>query len=55
MSMYFAYVDDILVGEGLMRLIVLCVFEQNFVHVSGGILIQFVGGTEDDQGDFAIA
>jgi len=47
--------QDILVRLGLMRLVVFCIFEQNFVHVRAGVLEQFVVGVEDDDGDLAVA
>lgn len=37
-----------------MRLVVLCIFEQDFIHVRAGILKELVGAVEDDQGDFAV-
>jgi len=36
-------------------LVVLCIFQKNLVHVSGGILEQLVVGVKDDDGDFAVA
>ena len=30
-----------------------CVLQQDLVHVSGGVLKQFVVGIEDDDGDLA--
>ncbi len=38
-----------------MRLVVLCVLEEDLVHVGGGVLVQLVGGAEDDEGDLAVA
>ena len=38
-----------------MGLVVLCVFEQDLVHVGAGVLEQLVGAVEDDQGDLAVA
>ena len=38
-----------------MRLVVLGVFEQDFVHVGRGVLVQFVAAAEDDEGDLAVA
>lgn len=46
--------NDIGIGPALMRLIVLCVFEQDLVHVSTGILEQLVRMVEDDQGNLAV-
>ena len=37
-----------------MGLVVLCVFEQDFVHVGAGILEQLVGVVEDDEGDLTV-
>lgn len=48
------YLYNVLVGEGLVGLIVLCIFQQNFVHIRTGILVQFVATAKDDQGDLAI-
>ncbi len=49
------HVDDVLVGERLVRLVVLGVLEQHLVHVCGGVLVQLVGRAEDDEGDLAVA
>jgi len=49
------YLDDVLVGEGLVGLIVLGVLEQDAIHVGAGVLVQLVAGREDDQGDLAVA
>ena len=38
-----------------MRLVVLGVLEEDLVHVGGGVLVQLVGGAEDDEGDLAVA
>ena len=38
-----------------MRLVVLRVLEQDFVHVGGRILVELVGRAEDDEGDLAVA
>lgn len=38
-----------------MRLVVLSVLEENFVHVCAGILKQFVGAVEYDKCDLAVA
>jgi len=46
---------DILVSLGLVGLIVLCVFQQNLVHVRAGVLEQLVVRVEDDDGDLAVA
>lgn len=47
--------DDILVGEGLMGFVVLCILEKNLVHVGARILVQLVARTEDNQCNLAIA
>lgn len=49
-----ANLNDVLVGEALVGLIILCVFEQDLVHVRGGILVQLVAAAEDDEGDLAV-
>lgn len=49
------YLNDVLVGEGLVRLIVLGVLEQDAIHVGTGILVELVARREDDQGDLAVA
>ena len=38
-----------------MRLVVLGVFEEDFIHVGGGVLVEFVAAAEDDEGDLAVA
>lgn len=43
------YLDDVFVGEGFMWLVVLCVLQEDLVHVSTGVLVQFVAAAEDDQ------
>lgn len=48
-------VHNVFVGLGLMRLVILCVLEKHFVHVSGGVLEQLVVGVEDDDGDLTVA
>jgi len=35
-------------------LAVLCVFQQNFIHVSAGILEQTISAVEDDEGDLTV-
>lgn len=37
-----------------MGLVVLGVFQQDFVHVGAGVLKQLVGAVEDDEGDFTV-
>lgn len=49
------HLDDVLVGEALVRLIVFGVFEQHFVHVRAGVLVQLVAAGEYDQRNFAVA
>ena len=48
------YLDYILVGEGFVGLVVLCVLEEDLVHVGAGILIELVAAAEDDQGDLTV-
>lgn len=43
------YLNNVCIGPALVRLVVLCVFEQDLVHVSAGILEQLVRVIEDDQ------
>ena len=47
--------NDVVISSGLMRFVVLGVFEQDFIHVGGGVLEQFVAAAEDDEGDLAVA
>ncbi len=49
-----SYIHDVRVGSALVGLVVFGVFEQNFVHVSAGVLKQFVGAVEDDEGDLTV-
>lgn len=49
------YLDDVLVSKRFVRLIVLGVFEENFVHVGAGVLVQFVATAEDYESYFAVA
>ena len=49
------YLDDVLVGTALVRLVVLGVLEQDSVHVGAGVLGQFVGAGEENQRDLDIA
>lgn len=51
---WWFYLNNVCIGPALVRLIVLCVFEQDFVHVSAGILEQLVCMVEDDQSDLAV-
>ena len=50
----YLYLDYILVGEGFMWLVVLCVLEKDLVHVGAGILVELVAAAEDDQGDLTV-
>ena len=54
-SLWLVYLNDVSIGPALVRLVVLCVFEQDLVHVGAGVLEQLVGAVEDDQGDLAVA
>ena len=38
-----------------MGFVVLGVLEEDFVHVGGGVLVEFVAAAEDDEGDLAVA
>ena len=49
------YLNDVSIGPALVRLVVLCVFEQDLVHVGAGVLEQLVGVVEDDEGDLTVA
>ena len=48
------YLDYILVGEGFVWLVVLCVLEKDLVHVGAGVLVELVAAAEDDQGDLTV-
>ena len=48
------YLDYILVGEGFVGLVVLCVLEKDLVHVGAGVLVELVAAAEDDQGDLTV-
>ncbi len=50
----YTHINDVLVCKRLMRLIVLCVLKKNLVHVRGCVLIQLVGGAEDDECDLTV-
>ena len=50
----YLYLDYILVGEGFVGLVVLCVLEEDLVHVGAGVLVQLVAAAEDDQGDLTV-
>ena len=49
-----SYLDNVLVGQGLVGLVVLGVLEQHLVHVGAGVLVQLVARAEDDQGDLTV-
>lgn len=49
------YLNDILVGSALVRLVILGVLEQHLVHVRAGVLEQLVGRVEDDQCNLTVA
>ena len=53
--LFSANLDDILIGQRFVRLVVLGVLEQHFVHVGRRVLVQSVGAAEDDESDLAIA
>lgn len=48
------HLHNIGVGPALMGLIVLGVFQQDLVHICAGVLEQFVGAIEDDQGNLTV-
>lgn len=48
------YLDDVGVGSALVRLVVLRVLEEHFVHVGAGVLEQLVGAVEDDECYFTV-
>lgn len=52
--MWWIYLNNVCISPALVGLVVLCVFEQDFVHVGAGILEQLVGMVEDDQSDLAV-
>lgn len=47
--------DNIRISPALMRLVILRVLEQNFVHISRRVLEEFAPGVEDDERDLAVA
>lgn len=49
------YLHNVRVGSALVGFVVLCVFQEDFVHVGAGVLEQLVGAVEDDEGDFTVA
>lgn len=48
------YLQYVIVGAALMRLAVLSVFEEHFVHVSAGVLEETIGAVEDDESNFTV-
>lgn len=44
------HLHDVRVSSALMGFVVLRVFQQHFVHVRAGVLEQFVGAVENDEG-----
>lgn len=48
------YLQYVIVGAALVRLAVLSVFEEHFVHVSAGVLEEAIGTVEDDEGNFTV-
>lgn len=50
-----SYLQYVCVGAALVRLTVLSVLEQHFVHVCAGVLEQTVGAVEDDESDLTVA
>lgn len=50
----WAHLNDVGVGAALMWLVVLCVLEQDLVHVGAGVLKQLVGVVEDDERNLTI-
>ena len=53
-SRYMCYINNIRVGSAFMRFIIFCILEKNFVHVSAGILKQFVRAVENDECYFTV-
>lgn len=49
-----AHLYNVRVGSALVGLVVLCVFQQHFVHVCAGVLEQFVRAVENDEGDLTV-
>ena len=49
------YLDDIFVGKGLVRFVVLGVLEEYFVHIGTGVLVELIAGGENDERDLAVA
>lgn len=48
------YLNNIRVGSAFMRFIIFCILEKNFVHISAGILKQFVRAVENDECYFTV-
>lgn len=55
MGVCVTYIHYVRVSPALVGLVVLGVFEQNLVHVRAGVLEEFVGAVEDDEGDLTVA
>lgn len=49
------YLYNVRVSSALMWFVILCVFQQNFVHVCAGVLEELVRAVENDEGDLTIA
>lgn len=54
MFLFVQSLNDIIIGPGLVRFIILGVLEQNLVHVCGRVLEQFVARVKDDQRDLTV-
>lgn len=48
------YLNDVCIGPAFVWLIVLCVFEEHFVHVSAGILEELVWVIENNEGNLTV-
>lgn len=46
----FTHLHYVRVGSALVGFVVLCVFQQHFVHVRAGVLKQLVRAVENDEG-----
>lgn len=49
------HIDDVLVGQRLVGLAVLGVFQQHLIHVRGSVLVKLIGWAEYDEGYLALA
>lgn len=49
------YIDNVLIGSTFVRVAILCVLKEYFVHVCTGVLEELVSAAEHDQGNFTIA